>query len=935
MSIKIYTYSNPYSIDKTTYWNEIKDVPHLCASQVLVNSMQRLIGLHHHSLMCPIDNVLKVAYSDWYNNIQKHISQLVAVSRYLRKWRDEEPDTRESLYRSLRHNRHALLEAVRLCIELGLSPENFHPDHADAEQKLFVDILRHASNPEGELYEAFCIHGEYTLDELTSVFRDVISAEITNYEGNASDIRNHTLENLKRLSTDFTLQHLAKIVIHGIHQFTPLQLRFIQLLNKLGVEIIFLFNYQEKYKSIYDTWMRVYSLFGAEIKQDVHPYIPNHAFLGHRLAEALAQLHVDDCNNKENRISWYDIGCKADMLVFENLTEYADYISELIDKANHGDNESPFSAMKEKIYTANGEIHELLKVYYPDSSGGRHFLCYPIGQFFLALYNLWDEQSGNLTIDWALLARFFQAGFLLPASNYSLSFLLDIVQPYFQDVNSYDDFMARMDYYIEKYQQVQQMQSETGHQLRRIAFYNASIIRLDEIKALKNAVMQLKELATELFSEKQPGIIDFTSHFHKLRGFMNEQLPRLKDIDEKNLVKSLLDRLSTISQDSSLSGTLDELKDGLYFYLRQKDIEKPEWFVKNFEQIEGDILNSRFQAKNGNRDIPTYHFACLSDGQLNKAKNDVLPWPLTDDFLRSALGECNLAFQVYYTVKNEYPDFLKYSLFYGLYFNECPVRLSFVTHLGEDEEQLYFPLKVMGIHPRQYNRTVEVMPDITPELNNQMKQPAKPVVASRLDMMNFFLCPYKFYLDLVCKGDMTVDRPFLIRQYYYNMLVATVWKEMSGSPKTPKSKQIIRQKLKNAEISLKPYFPFYRDANDLYDLRRSAENYMNNHLWEGVSLKRYDPTHIDIRLLFRKALFSADIDSIHPYKAFDSLTYEDKGCKIYSLHKVPKLPSVEFHSSIKHFISTEKRRYALTGEWCTNCSHKELCMQPYLTNAIS
>ena len=39
MSIKIYTYSNPYEIDCEHYWDEIRDAVQFCVSQTMVNGM--------------------------------------------------------------------------------------------------------------------------------------------------------------------------------------------------------------------------------------------------------------------------------------------------------------------------------------------------------------------------------------------------------------------------------------------------------------------------------------------------------------------------------------------------------------------------------------------------------------------------------------------------------------------------------------------------------------------------------------------------------------------------------------------------------------------------------------------------------------------------------------------------------------------------------
>ena len=39
MPFSIYTYSNPYEINKELYWDSIKNCPHFCVSQTMANGM--------------------------------------------------------------------------------------------------------------------------------------------------------------------------------------------------------------------------------------------------------------------------------------------------------------------------------------------------------------------------------------------------------------------------------------------------------------------------------------------------------------------------------------------------------------------------------------------------------------------------------------------------------------------------------------------------------------------------------------------------------------------------------------------------------------------------------------------------------------------------------------------------------------------------------
>ena len=52
--------------------------------------------------------------------------------------------------------------------------------------------------------------------------------------------------------------------------------------------------------------------------------------------------------------------------------------------------------MEDAIYTANKDVDTLLQVYHPEYARNRHFLAYPIGQFFIALYSLWNVEKKEI-----------------------------------------------------------------------------------------------------------------------------------------------------------------------------------------------------------------------------------------------------------------------------------------------------------------------------------------------------------------------------------------------------------------------------------------------------------------------------------------------------------------------------------------------------------
>lgn len=205
--------------------------------------------------------------------------------------------------------------------------------------------------------------------------------------------------------------------------------------------------------------------------------------------------------------------------------------------------------------------------------------------------------------------------------------------------------------------------------------------------ALIRAIEEINEIATYLFAldNSREDFINFGKHFHNLEEFLKQRELALANEQERALITALQLRLDKIKpEQSTFSGTFRDLKEGLYYYLKQKNDEDQgvDWIVKNYEQIDGDILQSKRQFEREQHKV--YHFACVSDRDMNMTVNDQLPWPLTDEFIRAAYSPIDLQFQVYYTALGERSNFLRYALFYGLCYNRCDARLSYVKQYGDE-----------------------------------------------------------------------------------------------------------------------------------------------------------------------------------------------------------------------------------------------------------
>ena len=129
MPFKIYTYADPYRIEQTDFWEEIKYYPHLCASRTLVRGLMSVLPDNEiQTLICPFDSIVKDRiFDNWTNNISNRIQQYSELGKLYKafyKKSGPEGGFGDARYEAFTHNKNAMLDSIRLFIELGISSES-------------------------------------------------------------------------------------------------------------------------------------------------------------------------------------------------------------------------------------------------------------------------------------------------------------------------------------------------------------------------------------------------------------------------------------------------------------------------------------------------------------------------------------------------------------------------------------------------------------------------------------------------------------------------------------------------------------------------------------------------------------------------------------------------------------------------------------------
>lgn len=954
MSYKIYTYADPYRISQTDFWEEIKNYPQLCASRTLVNGLINVMGADITSLLCPLDDIVEERiFKDWSNNISLRIRQYSELGRRYSQWhRVEQNPLSDNYYDAFTHNKNAMLDSIRLFVELGINADSLDARRLNMEQRVFVylllllektDLFKLPEMPSvKELKNQFLLQAKYEKKEKERL-----------HEGKSVDeYYKKDLEIIGRMIDSMIYWDGMHVVIHGIHQFTPLQLKFITHLDKLGVEIIFMYNYLPQFKEIYSSWHYIYQQFDAPIHHDqnVKAYIPDGQLqkTGNAIACNLALLCEENIPRSDKHIrDNYELYKDEKVLMFDNISEYAGYVSDLIADAesklheetavrnmplqNRKSTAAVLARMKDVIYTANKEVDELLQVYHPEFARNRHFLAYPIGQFFVALYGLWNAEKKEIKIDYNLLRDCVNSGIMSGYNAEQLLKTLTNLEPLFAHLTSFKEFKELFTKYKLLYSQVADAtQGADVHSLCMLNIYNSYKVPLKAIEDLYKAICELNNDAVALFGDVGfDEQYQFEIHFRRLKDFINNRQNALASEEEKELISRLLIRLDSIEEqlkEENGRGTLEDLRSGLYFFLKQKEKPVSDWFVKNFEQIDGDVLNSRNQKAPGREKV--YHFACVSDKDMNCKVNDLLPWPLSDLFIERAYNPKDLPFQVYYAALGERSNFMRYALFYGLYFSQCDTKISFVRRYGNDATDYYELLRLVGL--KSENGIRKSGED---EYPMSVVVPGKKVQAikyNREQMAAMMLCPYRFLLDYVLNREPIFSGTFLIQRYYANILIDNTWNSIQRmNPNIVKGRLsgIIDQE----SSKLERYFPFFRNT-DIIDLKRQAENYIlaSSKMFNGQF--DYSQSHMGLRKKFGMAKFYEELQKLPPkhiYDVFENLSVVEDGKKTYSTHSIPKAENKEFLECLLRYINDSEDNLERPGSWCVCCADKNICLNPY------
>lgn len=900
--MKIYTYKSPFELTKMDIWKSVKSCPHLCVSQTLVEGLKEYYGREEFTVLCTIDSLLKELYKDWYDNTENDIQQSIKVSDIIRKMPNEPlkatfHHNKREVIKAIRYliesdispnidtsglptEQKYFLEIYRQVIgyEVFTTLKNVKNTDINKLHECLTEILRQ------ELRKY--ITDSKTLDDLKKIrdkktiydnmLLDAIQKKVTNRKEELKvdidkrqnnsivilkserskevnqRIRGATRE-LKRITTiqQLFLQYrdeayfinYSKVVIHGVHQFTPLILRLVRDLESIGLEVIFIFNYMSEYEEIYKTWKNVYEWVNhGELIEEGLKAQGEEFLQGRELGYALASIYEGDFSKVE---SSYNV----EYIAFDNLTSFSDYVSSKYKPASqdidnrYTNKNKPLppnhkllriARMDEQFYAINGtQVNELLKIYFPEQFSSRHFLSYPVGQFIRSLYKMWDEHKETINISEEHIKEALALHVWNEEGRTTPLEMFYNLKHYFKNETDFNGYIQG----LENIKTI--VSSAKDSRKKRMAFF---IYTLEEIEYFMQVIKDIKLITESLFSKRKSA---FRKHYEILiqRILENDAISNYISQEELTFIDDIRKHISQLEA-STEQVHISDIKETIGYYLESNTnlMYEAEWIVRDFEQIDGGILLAEAQNRDEEDDEKltkketkkvekVFHYAGLSDENMLGKTRVQLPWPLNEELFYRVN---NTTAEICSVCRSEYNYFLRYSLFYGVYFltQNKRITLSYIKNLGDKEASPYSTLSLINIKSKEApidknfssskiepnydnSKLITVMMPETNSEKRSMRACFKRYLFNHcLDQDTYFNDDY--YLDQICK--------FFIKYAYIKR-----HREKHYSNQ-------IHEKLLN---DLFKYFPFFLKV-DREEIRNEIQVDLNNGMsYVGQSKQEY------------------------------------------------------------------------------------------------
>ena len=844
--MRVVTYASPFELRANAeLWSLITKHPHFCASDTLVQGLSNYYGRKAFCTIRPLQDLVEILFREYADNPVNDMQIFLTASEAIRHW--PESDLRTSFL----FNKAEVVNAIQLLLPLFCDPDLFDRTSLPPEQQAFLDLLKVVQQspcidalesckrksiedyrnavdaasvreidfilqrkPKGFPAESWAEVIGVDLP-IRSISAAVDAAEkAVQYQNEHNDFFSFrkTSNMVEAVSVAVKQcnrrdeEYYNTIIIHGVHQITPIQYFLFNKLTSIGIQVVFLINYANNLPSVYKTWEEVYRWCDVGFEYAAPLDLTHGNIIGKNIADLL--------EGKPSSSLQRDIKLKK----FDNLSSFTDHeVGETFIASKRN-----LLNMKTQYYAVKGDqCNEILQMYFPEQFKQKPFLSYPIGQFILGLYRMWDQQEQRLKIDKVALAECVVSNVF--GANQRLLETLQKTEVAFSDIDSYADYMARIDLieHIQDEIDFGKLKDWTG--LKKISFINIS---KEELEELRNYVDFIREITDKIF-RNLPESVDFLKHYRKLL-----EIVLSPEVTKGTLSKAESDLIAEISkrlgnENDSVTGHPQDVKDALAFFLsgRKKSITS-NWIVRDFEQIDGAALLSSSEEHASTTKAEAYQFCLLSNEHMTRGNNADLPWPITTEMFYQ-YQRAREAVSVIVICQQERRNLLRYLLFYGSFFSRVAIEFSYLNEEGGETQSPYYLFSALGLKFDPYEENVKHAFTLSPpEHGTRFALSALTDEEREL----FAVCPFKYLLNKVLGASIEYSSEFHIKYYLSFVLAYVVRRRIGRSP-------AYATELNRGIDVLKKCFPFWGETV-FADIRMNAEKSLSTSTSYSKDYKR-------------------------------------------------------------------------------------------------
>lgn len=494
---EIYTYTDIRQLREAYFYDEIKGYPQITVSTDLQKGLrgtkqrisfegqvkvENLVGLlaEDHVVIHDFKTFSESIVPKWTADTTK-FRETIVLSEFFRGKIAKEGDDKKvrNWLVACRKNLSSILSAIILLEECGIRPEELDTSE-DKTLGLFVDAWNYLAEHD--------YAGESTGEMNIKTFRQIMKALEDGHKWD--EVLNHV----------YGEKHPKKVVFHGFYYITPLQERFMRLMEAQGIDIIILFPYDDRYRFANEIWLQTYS------EENGYPPMREWHMVSGDEVEPYGEIFEGNKVPVKN-----DVKIKK----YDSIIEFADDVRRI--------KKNGYTMYSTNHHTANA----ILKDFYPEEYGERKLLSYPIGQFVNTLNQMWDDERQTIILDEDSLIECFASGWLMVDQVSGKQYMQDLtyVMPFFggcETVTEWEQRVAQLEniqkqilngFYedLDTDEAIARWQQVMGNPLNQ---FSPFAVEPEKIETIIRLIRQLLNMAKELFGNNEP--VRVKEHMNKL-----------------------------------------------------------------------------------------------------------------------------------------------------------------------------------------------------------------------------------------------------------------------------------------------------------------------------------------------------------------------------------------------------------------------------------